>query len=357
MQKDLVFSFAKTDFKKFQSFIEKNKKYKVIDLFEDLFIQYKLVNNPNFYFEYKKNPEKVNKTIFNSIDKKVFFSFGKWILLPGLRSIYHLLNPLDYLNLRTVRNRNLITFEEQKILYNKKIVFVGLSVGSQVLVTMVRSGIGNKITIVDGDEVELHNLNRANFFLKDLGREKVEVIKEQINEIDPYILIEPINEYLTKENMSKILKDADLIIDSFDNFLMKIELRKYAKKNRIPVISGFDLSKGTIVITERYDLDKNIPISFYLNGYSEQDILSLFNKTIKEKTEIFINIIGEKYHDKRMLASVLDVGEKLTGYPQLAIAANLTSASWTIAAIDILLKKKAKSKRVYINLQEIIEKG
>jgi molybdopterin/thiamine biosynthesis adenylyltransferase len=352
MKKQIV-RFDVSQKNNYLNFIKKFKGYEIIDLYEDLFIKYQLIKNPKIYFDDSSNKTKFIKRLKSSFSKGSFY-FGSWIVFFNERKIYHVLNNNDYLDFRTFRNRDLITNKEQRDLYKKKILFIGMSVGSQALLTFVRTGIGNHYIIADADEIELHNLNRTNFFLDDLGQKKVNVVKKQIESIDPFINVKAIDEYITENNLENIVKGMDLIVDSFDNFGVKIMLRKIAKRMKIPVLSGFDISKGAMVISERYDCDKKLDVDFYLNGYSEKDIINSKSLSVEKKTNLFINIIGRKYHDSRMLSSVMRVGKDLSGYPQLAIATNLTSSLWTTAAIDILLNRVNKSVRVFLNLEKEI---
>ena len=51
---------------------------------------------------------------------------------------------------------------------------------ARFFLTFLRTGIGSSFIIADADEVELHNLNRTNFFLNYIGRKKVEAVRDQI---------------------------------------------------------------------------------------------------------------------------------------------------------------------------------
>lgn len=347
--------FSNKNFQEYKKFLSKHGSYKIFDFYKELYVQYKLVKDPKLYFAPKDIKEKNVQEIKSHLNPNLSYSYGTWVVGED-KKIYHLLTKYDYLDLRTIRNRDLITWEEQKSLYNKKILFVGLSVGSHVLLNFIRTGIGKEFTIVDADAIELHNLNRTNFFLDDLGVKKVDVVKKQISMIDPYIKVKTFDRYLDEKMIPNVVKGTDLIVDSFDNFPVKLMLRKIARKLNIPVLSGFDISKGAMVIVERYDKDPRLGLELYLNGYSEKDIHEAGNKGVINKTNLFINIIGRKYHDKKMLDSVLRVGRDLTGYPQLSIATSLTSSLWTAAATDILLNRQSQSLRKYINLDEVLNK-
>jgi hypothetical protein len=350
-----VVSFRKDQKRKFWRFVNGLKEYEVVDLYEDLYVQHMLLKSPKHYFS--NDRDVYARGLKGKLNKDIAFSYGSWVVVPPLKKVFHLLERREYLQFRTIRNRDLITWRQQLRLYNKKIIFIGMSVGSQVLVNFVRTGIGNNIVLVDADKVELHNINRTGFVLQDNGRKKVKVVRDMISSIDPYIKVNAIDSYLTEDNLKELVKGVDLIVDSFDDFRVKIKLRKLAKKLRVPVLSGFDISKGAMVVSERYDKDSSLDIKFYLNGHSEKELLGMENISIKEKTDLFIKIIGRQYHDDDMMLSVRSVGSRLTGYPQLSIATLLASSMWAVAALDILLGKVRESLRVYVNLDKAIYEG
>jgi hypothetical protein len=349
-----VKTFKVGDKSKYDIFKNSYKGYKVYDLYDDLYIQYEFLKNPNQYFSSKSKKDLFVKKIRRKLKNNPNYSYGSWIILPERKEIMHLLKKKEYLDFRTFRNRNIITHDEQVKVYNKKILFIGMSVGSQVLLSFVRTGIGNQILAADADKVELHNLNRTSFLIEHLNRKKVHVMGDQVFSIDPYVNYEAIDMFVDESNLNKLMFGVDLIVDCFDNFAVKIMLRKKAKKMKIPVLSGFDISKGAMVISERYDTEKNLNLDFFLNGHTEKELELTKDFDIRQKTELFIKIVGRKYHDKRMLSSVRAVGKTLTGYPQLSIATTLASSLWTAAALDILLGKVRKSVRVYLNLEKAI---
>ncbi len=338
----------------FSKFLKNHENYKIIDLYENLVSENFLIENPPIYFQEENlKKEKIKDFLKSHTENSLTFSLGNWIVFESKKELYHLVDQKTLLLLRTIRNRNLITVEEQLTLYNKRISIAGLSVGSNVLMALVRIGIGKEYNIADYDTVSIHNLNRANYYLRDIDKSKIDLIEDQIISVDPYIKLNKFSSGLNEENLEKFIKNCDLVIDAFDNFKIKIDLRKIAKKFKKPVLSGFDVSRGAMVIIERYDKEPNLNLDFYLNGMNEEEIFKP-SKNPKERTEKFINIIGKEHHDQRMLESVLNVGNTLTGYPQLVVATYLTASIWAIAATDILLGKNNKSVRKYINLEKEI---
>lgn len=324
------------------------------DLYEQLFKEAYAVTHPDVYFLPEQEKEKRLKELYNkSLKGTSDFSQGEWVALPWKNEVYHLPDQREFLLLRTARNRGLITEEEQLDLYNKKIGVAGLSVGSNIVSSFVRYGIGNEFTLVDMDTVATHNMNRAPYFLRDHGRDKLDVVADQALSVDPFLGIEGWNIPLTPGNIEQFVEGRDLIVDAFDNFKTKIALRYAAKKHRIPVVSGFDINEGAMLIVERYDTEPDLDISFFLNGFTPEEISKPVQNP-RDRTNLFINIIGREHHDEKMLPAVLSVGETLTGYPQLPVATSAAASLWTIAATDIILGKSTKSIRKYLNFGKLI---
>ena len=97
----------------------------------------------------------------------------------------------------------LITLIGEDDLKKANVLIVGLGgVGGYALETLVRSGIYN-LTIVDGDIVELSNLNRQIISKRDvIGRPKVLVAQARTLEINPDVNLKVINEFISEDNFS-----------------------------------------------------------------------------------------------------------------------------------------------------------
>lgn len=87
--------------------------------------------------------------------------------------------------------------------------------GSNVAISLARAGIG-KLILVDFDKVELSNLSRQYYFLDQIGKLKVDALKDNIKKINPEIIIETFNIKLKKGSMEKPFKDADVVIEALD---------------------------------------------------------------------------------------------------------------------------------------------
>jgi len=133
----------------------------------------------------------------------------------------------------------------QKKILNAKILIVGAGgLGCPVIDNLTRSGVKN-ITIADDDKVSLSNLHRQTMYnTHDIGKFKVDVIKNKIKKINPSSKINIIKKKITNINLSKIIKKFDILVDGSDNFKTKFLLNDYSiryKKNLIVgAISKFD---------------------------------------------------------------------------------------------------------------------
>lgn len=109
--------------------------------------------------------------------------------------------------------------EGQKKLKAAKVLAVGTGgLGAPMLQYLSAAGVGT-IGIVDFDKIEASNLHRQVLFgASDVGRSKVEVAKERLQEINPYIDIQVYNVRLTSENALEIIENYDVIADGTDNF-------------------------------------------------------------------------------------------------------------------------------------------
>ena len=95
--------------------------------------------------------------------------------------------------------------------------------GSNIAVFLARAGIG-KLLLFDFDKVDLTNLQRQQYKFSQIGEYKTDAIAANLREIAPYTEFETKNIRLTEENITPLLKDADIICEAFDSPESKAEL-------------------------------------------------------------------------------------------------------------------------------------
>ena len=101
--------------------------------------------------------------------------------------------------------------------FSKAIVAVcGLGgLGSNIAVSLARAGIG-KLILIDFDKVDITNINRQQYKISQIGEYKTDALFKNLREISPYIELETHTVRINEDNVSDLLKNADIICEAFD---------------------------------------------------------------------------------------------------------------------------------------------
>ena len=136
------------------------------------------------------------------------------------------------------RTELLIGKEGIEKLQNAKIAIFGIGgVGSFVVEGLARAGVGNFI-LIDDDKVCLTNLNRQIIATrKTIGKNKVEVARDRILEINPNANVEIHQEFFMPDSDEILDETVDYVVDAVDTVTAKIELVVRANKLNIPIIA------------------------------------------------------------------------------------------------------------------------
>lgn len=112
-------------------------------------------------------------------------------------------------------------------------------VGGYAIEMLARTGVGF-LTIVDADCVAPSNVNRQIIALHStLDKPKVEVFRERIADINPEIVVDARECFLTPENVGPLLDEGfDFVIDAIDTVAPKVALLVECLKRKIPVVSS-----------------------------------------------------------------------------------------------------------------------
>ena len=132
-----------------------------------------------------------------------------------------------------------IGMEGQEKLKNAKVLVVGAGgLGCPVLQYLSAAGIGT-IGIVDGDKVELSNLQRQVLYVAtDIGFYKAEKAAQHLNETNNSIEYQVFTEYLKSENASGILQNYDIVVDCTDNFTVRYLINDVCVAQKKPFVYG-----------------------------------------------------------------------------------------------------------------------
>ncbi len=110
---------------------------------------------------------------------------------------------------------------QEKLLASKVLIIGAGGLGSPAALYLAAGGIGT-IGIVDGDKVDLTNLQRQIIHhTSDVGVEKVKSAENKIREINPDVTVNTYHQLAKADNIRDIIRDYDFVLDGTDNFAAK----------------------------------------------------------------------------------------------------------------------------------------
>ena len=140
------------------------------------------------------------------------------------------------------QERASLLFKEEGLdrLEQSNVLVVGLGgVGSFAAEFLVRAGVG-KLTIVDGDTVDITNINRQLPALHStIGQSKVTIVGDRLMDINPELKLVRVPEFLSPERAFEIVSNEfDYVLDCIDSITPKLNLIIAAKRKRVKIISS-----------------------------------------------------------------------------------------------------------------------
>jgi len=131
--------------------------------------------------------------------------------------------------------------EQLQRLINKNVLVVGLGgVGGICAEMIARAGVG-RMTIVDGDAVDLSNCNRQVAALHSTEKQlKAEVMAERLRDINPALELTVINEFIKEERTIQLVQaqQYDYAVDCIDTLTPKVWFIKACIDRKIPIVSS-----------------------------------------------------------------------------------------------------------------------
>ena len=152
------------------------------------------------------------------------------------------------------RTSLLIGEEAINKLNNSKVLIFGVGgVGGYVAEALARTGVGS-MTIVDKDTVSESNINRQIIALHStVGRDKVDVLKERMLDINPNLQVDARKCFFLPENAHEFdFSKYDYIVDAVDTVTAKLQIIVQAKEAGVPVISA--MGAGNKVHPEMFEI-------------------------------------------------------------------------------------------------------
>ena len=127
---------------------------------------------------------------------------------------------------------------QEKLLASRTLVIGAGGLGSPVALYLASAGVG-RITICDGDDVDLTNLQRQIVHRVDaIGMKKVDSARATLAAVNPEVDVVALPERVGDELLASLVADADVVVDGSDNFATRHAVNRACVKYRKPLVSG-----------------------------------------------------------------------------------------------------------------------
>ena len=210
----------------------------------------------------------------------------------------------------------------QKKLLKSSILIVGAGgLGSPIAIYLAALGIG-KIGIIDKDKVEISNLNRQIIFeTKDVNKNKSLIAVKKVKKINPDIIVKSYKKNLSINNIDKIAKEFDLIIDGSDNFKTRFLVNEYCRKNNKILVSGAINKFDGQVYTFNFSKEKSPCLRCFIP--TMPNLADVNNCEYEGVLGPIAGLIGT-IQANEAVKEILKIGNTLCGYILIVDALKLT---------------------------------
>lgn len=282
---------------------------------------------------------------------------GVWAHFPWRNILVHLPDEATFFAMRTNRNRNLITEDEQRRFHASTVAIAGLSVGSSCASALVLTGGPKQLRIADFDRLSIANLNRLPASVCDVGQPKALLCARRLLELHPYLDIQVWDSGLTLDGVDRFLGDGvnkvDVFVEEIDDVYLKVQARVVARSRGIPVVMATDNGDNAIVDIERFDLEPSRPL--FHGRVAEERLVALPPQPNPVQRVAAANGIVGSCVTTRTQESLQRIGSQLVTWPQLGTAATVSGAAVAFAVRQIILGNPMPSGRYHVDLDATLD--
>ncbi len=127
---------------------------------------------------------------------------------------------------------------QEKLLAARALVIGAGGLGSPVALYLASAGVG-RLTICDGDDVDLTNLQRQIVHrMRSIGTRKVDSARATLAEINPEVAVTALHERVDEKRLEALIGEADVVLDGSDNFVTRHAINRVCARLRKPLVSG-----------------------------------------------------------------------------------------------------------------------
>lgn len=224
------------------------------------------------------------------------------------------------------RTELLLGADNMTILANSRVAIFGVGgVGGYVVEALARSGVGT-LDLIDNDTVCESNINRQIIATtKTVGRDKVEVAKERILEINPEAKVNIYKTFYLPETRDQFdFTKYDYVVDAIDTVTGKLELIVQAKEAGTPIISS--MGAGNKVNPEMFEVAD-------INKTSVCPLAKVMRRELKKRGVKKLKVV---YSKEKPLTPNIDPNETKGGRPAPGSNAFVPSVAGLIIAAEVI---------------------
>ena len=108
------------------------------------------------------------------------------------------------------------------------------ALGANITENLARSGFG-KLVAIDRDRIEERNLSTQPYYKSDIGAYKAKILTNTLYRALG-VTVDGRSKELTATNAPQLLRDSNLVIDTFDNSVSRQAVKDYCQEDRVPCL-------------------------------------------------------------------------------------------------------------------------
>lgn len=230
------------------------------------------------------------------------------------------------------RNAFFISYELQQTIRSTRLVFAGCGLSSNIAIAAARLGFEH-FTLIDGDSVDISNLNRQAFYHKQVSKNKAEATADLVYSINPESKIEVLPLYITPSDVRSIVAKGDIIINTVDfneaTYLINDTCAESGKLSVSPMNIGF----GIIVLVFS---STSARLSDIVGGITTSNIDFLKALSSNLRGYEMPSYLADN------LQAAFDFYEKYRFFPQNVVASLLNAGMIAMLIVDYIAGGKIK---------------
>lgn len=125
------------------------------------------------------------------------------------------------------------------------------ALGANVVESLARQGFA-ELRVIDRDRIEERNLSTQPYYASDVGAFKAKILANSLYRALG-AKVDAKSEELTEANAARLLKDAELVIDTFDNSVSRRAVKEYCERANVPCLhAGLASGYAEVIWNESY---------------------------------------------------------------------------------------------------------